>query len=367
MIKDIIHLQSGKGDTGGISNYISLLVKSEKLVSFSQKVVVKEINKRSLKLYKDKELIILDTKYNFFNLFFKVYRIKKNLDISKFYLINSHALRSGLLAALLNLFYRKKYLHTNHGLRFTQKEGLKKICFFLIEIFILIFSEEYLCVRNTDYLFLRRFLPRKIFDKKVKIIKLHLDINYSDNNDYLSKFKSPFKIYGIGSLIEVKNPKRFLDWISILKKNKINFEASWIGEGILKQELIYLAKKKELNINWLGHLEKDDVFKHLSKATYLMQTSLFEVYPTVVLESFLFGTPVISSNYFGVEELIKDFETGIIIKGDKFDEINIINMFKNLDEYTKMSNSCSKQFINSHQNHNITAKFYSNIYARLTS
>ena len=249
MIKNIIHLQSGKGDTGGISNYISLLVKSEKLVSFSQKVVVKEINKRSLKLYKDKELIILDTKYNFFNLFFKVYRIKKNLDRSKFYLINSHALRSGLLAALLNLFYRKKYLHTNHGLRFTQKEGLKKICFFLIEIFILIFSEEYLCVRNTDYLFLRRFLPRKIFDKKVKIIKLHLDINYSDNTDYLSKFKSPFKIYGIGSLIEVKNPKRFLDWISILKKNKINFEGFWIGDGILKKELIYLAKKKELNIS----------------------------------------------------------------------------------------------------------------------
>ena len=54
MIKNIIHLQSGKGDTGGISNYISLLVKSEKLVSFSQKVVVKEINKISLKLYKYK-------------------------------------------------------------------------------------------------------------------------------------------------------------------------------------------------------------------------------------------------------------------------------------------------------------------------
>ncbi len=367
MNKHIIHLQSGKGDTGGISNYISLLVKSENLLNFSQKVVVKEINKRSLKLYQNKELITLDTEYNFFNLLYKVFRIKKNLDKNRFYLINSHALRSGLLAALLNLFYRKKYLHTNHGLRFTQKDGLKKICFFLIEIFILTFSEEYLCVRNTDYLLLGKFLPKKIFDKKVKIIKLYLDINFSENINYLSKFKKPFKIYGIGSLIEVKNPKRFLDWISILKKNKINFEASWIGEGTLKKELIYLAKKKKLNINWLGHLEKDDVFKHLSKATYLIQTSLFEVYPTVVLESFLFGTPVISSNYFGVEELIKDFETGIIIKGDKFDEMNIINMFNNLDQYTKMSNTCRNQFINSHQSHNITAKFYSKIYERLTS
>ena len=121
-----------------------------------------------------------------------------------------------------------------------------------------------------------------------------------------------------------------------------------------------------MNINWLGHLDKDDVFKHLSEATYLMQTSLFEVYPTVVLEAFLFGTPVISSNYFGVEELIKDFETGIIIKGDKFDEINLINMFKNPDEYTKMSNLCRKRFVNSHQNHKVTSEFYRKIYQRLT-
>ena len=127
MNKHIIHLQSGKGDTGGISNYISLLVKSENLLNFSQKVVVKEINKRSLKLYQNKELITLDTEYNFFNLLYKVFRIKKNLDKNRFYLINSHALRSGLLAALLNLFYRKKYLHTNHGLRFTPKDVLKKI------------------------------------------------------------------------------------------------------------------------------------------------------------------------------------------------------------------------------------------------
>ena len=165
----------------------------------------------------------------------------------------------------------------------------------------------------------------------------------------------------------MKNPKKFIDWISILKKNKINFEAFWIGEGILKKELIALAKKKELNISWLGHLDKNDVFKHLSKATFLMQTSIFEVYPTVVLESFSFGTPVLTSNYFGVEELIKDCENGIIIKGNKFDEMNIVSMFEDKNKYKFMSNSCRNQFINSHQNHKITAEFYKKIYTRLTS
>ena len=89
----------------------------------------------------------------------------------------------------------------------------------------------------------------------------------------------------------------------------------------------------KLNISWLGHLDQDDVFKHLSKATYLFQTSLFEVYPTVVLESFFFGTPVVTTNYFGVNELIKDCENGIIMKGNKFDEENLIKMFKSKKNY----------------------------------
>ena len=169
MNKHIIHLQSGVGDSGGIANYISLLVKSRNLENISQKVVVQEMNKKTLKLYQKNQLIIFDTKYNFLNLKNKISKFKKNLDNITFYIINSHALRSGFLAALINLFYGKKYIHTNHGLRFTQKKGLKKIYFFLIEIFVLILSKEYICIRNVDYFLMKRVLPR-ILNEKIKII-----------------------------------------------------------------------------------------------------------------------------------------------------------------------------------------------------
>ena len=365
MNKHIIHLQSGIGDAGGISNYISLLVKSRYLENISQRVVVQEINKKTLNLYLKKQLIIFDTKYNFFNLYSKVSEVKKNLDKFNSYIINSHALRSGLLAALINLLHGKKYIHTNHGLRFTQKKGLKKICFFLIEIFVLMFSEEYICIRNSDYFLIKRFLP-EILNQKIKIIRLHLDPKFNIAEvETKSKFKSPFKIYGIGSLIDIKNPKLFINFISLLKKNKINIEAFWIGDGILKKELILLTKEKKLNINWMGHLDKDEVLKHLAKATYLLQTSLFEVYPTVVLESLLFGTPIITTNYFGVDELIQDFQNGIILKGDKSDETKIISMFQDENKYISMSNSCKNHFFNLHQNHKITADFYRKIYRKL--
>ena len=212
---------------------------------------------------------------------------------------------------------------------------------------------------------IKRFLPR-ILKEKIKIIRLHLDpkVNIIEV-DTLSKFKSPFKIYGIGSLLDVKNPKLFINLISLLKKNNINVEAFWIGDGILKKELITLTKEKKLNINWMGHLDKDDVLRHLSKATYLLQTSLFEVYPTVVLESLLFGTPIITTNYFGVNELIQDFQNGIILKGDKFDETKIVSVFRDENRYISMSNYCKNQFFDLHQNHKITADFYKKIYRKL--
>ncbi len=366
MSLNIIHLQSDRGDSGGISNYISLLVTSRTLINIRQKVVVREKNKSCLMLYPNSEIIVLDTDYNFFNLTNKIFKINKILNYEN-YIIHSHALRTGLLASLMKLFFRKKFLYTNHGLRFTQKKGLKKIYFFLIEILILLLSEKYICIRKTDYYFLKKFLLLYFLKKKIKIIKLRLNINDEFRNlDYSSKFKSPFKIYAIGSIEKVKNPKKFLDWIAILKKYNISYEAFWIGEGKLKNELIKISKEKQLRIKWLGQLQKEKVYEHLSKATFLMQTSLFEVYPTVVLEAFLFGTPVISSSYFGVSELINDFRNGIIIDDIKLDEAKLISIFKNKNKYFLMSKFCRNEFINSHQNHKITAEFYLNIYENLS-
>ncbi len=122
MSLNIIHFQSDRGDSGGVANYISLLVTSKTLAKIRQKVVVRKKNKSCLMLYPKKEIIELDTSYNFFNLTTKILKINKILNYEN-YIIHAHALRTGLLAALMKLFLKKKFLYTNHGLRFTQKNG----------------------------------------------------------------------------------------------------------------------------------------------------------------------------------------------------------------------------------------------------
>ena len=268
------------------------------------------------------------------------------------------------MAALIRLTAARKFIHTNHGLRFTQKKGFKRITFFIIEMFVLFLSDYYVCIREIDYKFLMSNLLVRFFKNKIKVIKLRIDFD-SKNYEKLKiyKFRKPYQLYGIGSLLNHKNPIKFINWISFLKNNDIKFDAFWIGDGPLMQEVVSLTNKQNLNINWLGHLSKDKVYSLLSKATYLIQTSDFEVYPTVVIESFSTGTPVISSYYFGVDELIKNLENGLIIENSIYNKSeNLVGMFKNKKSYFAMSEKCLNDYKHYHQDNSITTKAYLDLY-----
>ena len=371
MIKkiNIIHLQSGTGDSGGIANYISLLTSSKLLSNIKQMVVVNSRNLVFKNLYPHSEIIQFDCSYGLFSVFIKLFEGLKVFNKHKNTTINSHALRAGLLAALIRLIAARKFIHTNHGLRFTQKKGLKKIPFFIIEMFVLFFSDYYVCIRETDYKYLMRNLFVRFFRNKIKIIKLRIDFNYQNYEKLkIYKFRKPYQLYGIGSLLNHKNPIKFINWLSFLKNNDIKFDAFWIGDGPLMEEVVSLTNKQKLNIKWLGHLSKEKVYSLLSKATYLIQTSDYEVYPTVVIESFSTGTPVISSYYFGVNELINNFENGLIIENSIHNKPKkLVEMFKNKKSYFSLSEKCLNDYKLYHQDNSITTRAYLDLYEAVSS
>ena len=68
----IIQLQSGSELSGGIANYISLLVRSKDLKTFNNIVTVKKINKIAEIKYEGSKLVQFDNKITLFNFFKKV-------------------------------------------------------------------------------------------------------------------------------------------------------------------------------------------------------------------------------------------------------------------------------------------------------
>ena len=368
--KIILHLQSGDGDEGGIANYISLLINSKEMKKYSHIVVVKKIHKKLYLKYPLSKLIEFNCEYSFINFFKRVFKFRNICSTYQYPLIHSHALRAGLICSFLKLFFNIDFIHTNHGLRFKQKNIYKVFFYFLIELLVLICSRNYVCIRNKDFIYLSSFIKFNFLLKKIKVIKLNLDIdNNLINKKKCKKYKYPFLIIGVGSLIEIKRPSLFIDWIKYLKKNNIPVKAIWFGKGHLKNEMIRLTKDNSLDIVWYGQTDQKTIYNYLHRASFLMQTSRFEVYPTVVLESFCFGTPVISSKYWGVDEIIKDEGNGIILKDDFFssrlESQKLINLFCDEEKYNKLSNNCRKQFEKQYKTYQKISIFYSLLYEKV--
>lgn len=130
------------------------------------------------------------------------------------------------------------------------------------------------------------------------------------NNPYFethSQVKTPSQIQkepgkklfiNIGNLRVEKGQLRLIEAIAGLK-GKIQFELWILGDGVMRQEL--QQRIVELNladeVKLLGH--QNDVLPFLSMADVYVQTSHYEGFPNVLLESLGLGVPVVAYDVLG--------------------------------------------------------------------
>lgn len=104
---------------------------------------------------------------------------------------------------------------------------------------------------------------------------------------------------------------RLIDVIAQVKEENIKLYI--IGSGELEDDL----KQQVLRLN-LSHKViflglKANPMPYIKKADLFILSSLYEGYPTTVIESLIAGTPVLSTNVSGVHEQLIENETGWIV------------------------------------------------------
>jgi len=152
-----------------------------------------------------------------------------------------------------------------------------------------------------------------------------------------------FQILFVGRFQEQKNLFFLLDQVAILKSSiHLKFVLHLVGDGYQKDDLFLYSKEKgiEESIKWHGWKNKSELRNSYQQSDCLVNPSLYEGMPNVVLEAMACGLPVIASNVAGNNTVVEHGENGFLFDLNKpkdFREALILLM-----EDSNMKNKLSK-------------------------
>ena len=136
----------------------------------------------------------------------------------------------------------------------------------------------------------------------------------------------------------------------ILKKMP-NVHFYWAGDGVYRDKVLPLLEKYE-NFHWLGSLEyPNKVREFLTEIDVYALISGIDMSPLTLQEAQLMKKPVIATNVGGIPELMKDGETGFLIKKADPEELfeKLSMLLNNLEEAKEMGDK-GKEFVKNNFN-----------------
>lgn len=95
-----------------------------------------------------------------------------------------------------------------------------------------------------------------------------------------------------------------------------------VGQGKNKTDLVKLASRLNIGkrVEFLGQLEREELFAHLGKAHCFVLASQFETFGVVLIEAASVGLPIISTKCGGAQDIV-DETNGILVDTDNIEQM----------------------------------------------
>lgn len=254
--------------------------------------------------------------------FIKLYYFLKN---KKFDIIHSH-IHTWIFNLILSFKKNSKLIFTEHGGGLLGKK-LRDVLFYKF------FASNYdLLIAISHYMKNIMIKYNPTLEPKIKVI--YNGIPFSSKNfkkidpkiyrkKLLPHLDLKEKVIGIvGRLVPQKGIDKFLYIASEILKKRENISFLVVGDGVLKEDLLKLSKKLGIynDVHFLGF--KKNALEIMKCFDIFLLTSNWEPFGLVIIESMSVGVPVVALHCRGaVEELIRNDETGLIIKEKEYFKI----------------------------------------------
>ena len=269
-----------------------------------------------------------------FVVFFKIF--KNNKDI-KVVLGNN---TGDVVYAFYSYMFGKKHINYIHDMMEKNSFIAKSILAFdkFIDQYIVVSK----AVKNS-------LIEIGIDENKINVI--YNGLTYNKNYD-IKLIKNKIVFGWVGNIESRKNPYEFIEFMIKAKDVlSLEIEGRMVFGNILDKKLFneiqYLIKKYNLSIKLLGKLERNDMRLFYKNIHYLVLTSKKDPLPTVILEAFNNGVPVIAHNVDGIPEMVKDGYNGFLYNSpDEFEKILKILLTYDYNELQKNANLTIKKSFN---------------------
>lgn len=125
-----------------------------------------------------------------------------------------------------------------------------------------------------------------------------------------------FMLLSVSYLIERKGIDYNLRAFSKLSNKYPKLKYIIAGDGVEKNKLQELAKELEVyeRVEFTGMLSHDDVLKYMKEADIFSLPSWNEAFGVVYIEAMACGKPIIGCEGEGLEDFVRNFETGLLVK-----------------------------------------------------
>lgn len=336
----VLHLISG-GDKGGAKTHVLILL--ERLMKEGINVELLCIMEGSFtedakKLEIPIKIIPQNKRYSLKPIF----EIKKYIKENKFDIVHCHGARANYIAFFIKNGLKIPFITTMHSdYKLDFKDSIYKQAIFMPINAIALKKFDYILPVTKAFenmLIERGFKKEKMF-VIYNGISFEKEMNIIPKKEFFEKYNIPLKdgyIYiGLAARLQmVKGIEHFLEGCKILleKNQKIIFLIA--GTGVLEKAVKSFIKQNNLqdNIKLLGFVQEIDSFYNAIDINIL--TSYSESFPYSLLEGARMKKATIATNVGGIGEMIKDFETGLLIKPynsfDIAEKIQILTKNKNL-------------------------------------
>ena len=156
--------------------------------------------------------------------------------------------------------------------------------------------------------------------------------------------RTQLKFINIGRFVEKKAQNFLIDVCAILKKKKLNFELTFLGEGeeIKKVKEIVIKKNVSEHINFQGIVHYPEDF--LSNSDIYLHSATEEPFGLVLIEAMASGLPVITTDGYGNRDLIIEGENGFMIweRNPEVFANKVIQLSDSPELYQRMSENAIK-------------------------